>query len=116
MTDPRVQVLPIPQDLHWEIQKYLRHPTAELLASNWEDVFKGMLEKQRLFLCFEPWSAWQQPESFDCITWVCRPKDPKGNEYMNRWREHLDNKHDDRYPPEIRGDRIQMMLRDLFRR
>ena len=112
--DPRVEALPIMQDLRWEIQKYLRHPTAELLAGKWEDVFKGMLDRQRIFLCFEPWSARQKyPEPPYSIRYGCNPN---GNEYMNRWQEHLDEKYNDSYPPAIRGDRFQQAMWDFFRR
>ena len=66
--DPRVEALPIRQDLQWEIQKYLRHPAAELLAGNWECVCKGMMSKTGYY---ENW-RWQ---------------------HISEWEKHLELKY-----------------------
>jgi len=52
----------LPQDLHWEIQKYLRHPTAELLAGKWDRVFQTMIVR----------NGWcEEPEDFQrCWTQI----------------------------------------------
>jgi hypothetical protein len=44
--DPRVQALPLRQDLHWEIQKYLSHPTADLVKEDFCGQYKRILEKR----------------------------------------------------------------------
>ena len=46
--DPRVEALPIRQDLHWEIQKYLRHPVADLVKTeDFRDRYDNIIYQAR---------------------------------------------------------------------
>ena len=93
-----VEALPIRQDLHWEIQKYLRHPTAELLAGSWESVFKNMLEKQRVFVCSTPkeMHTWRKAP-YRCISVANRTGDVMHEE----WQKHQASKCESECPPHL---------------